>query len=115
MKVKILAVLCLAVFLFLVGCRGKSENTNVNANLNMNTATPTPVVKTNESAATNSDMKSKVEAALKAKGFTDVTVDMTTTPATLRGTVPKDKMAEAVQTAQETAGKPFQNQITEKK
>ena len=120
MKLKILAVLCLAVFLFLVGCRGKNDaNTNINSNLNsnINTATPTPVTKTNESATMDAATKTKVEAALKAKGFNDITVDTTTSPkATLRGIVPtKEKMAEAVQIAQEASGKPFENQITVKK
>ena len=59
--------------------------------------------------------KTKVEEALKKAGFTDVTVDTTTTPkATLNGTVPKGKIAEAVRVAQEAAGKPFENKIEEK-
>lgn len=113
MKIKVLVVLCLAAFVFLAGCRS-SSNTNVNmANVNM--ATPTPVVKTNESATTDSVMKTKVEKDLKDKGFADITVDETTTPATLRGTVAtKEKMAEAVKIAQESAGKPFENKITVK-
>lgn len=118
MKIKILGVLCLAVgLIFSVGCRGNNANANANMNnATVNMATPTPVVKTNEPAATNTAAESKVETALKAKGFTDITVDNTTTPATLRGTVAtKEKMAEAAQIAQETAGKPFNNQITVKK
>lgn len=119
MKLKFLAVLSLAAFVFLTGCRGGNNanaNTNTNANTTTTVSTPTPVAKTNESATTDTNLKSKVETALKAKGFNDITVDTTTTPATLRGTVPtKEKMAEAVQTAQEAAGKPFNNQITVKK
>ena len=71
------------------------------------TPTPTPA------AATSADQK-KIEDALKAKGFTDVKVDTTTTPATIRGTVPKGKLAEAVKVAQEAAGKPVKNEVTEK-
>lgn len=117
MKIKLLVLLSLAAFLLLSGCRGDSNTNTANANLantNMATNMATPVTRTNESAATDPTMKPKVEAALKAKGFTDVTVDTSTTPATLRGTVPKGKMTEAIQTAQETAGKSFTNQITEK-
>ena len=118
MKFKFLAVLSLAAFVFLTGCRGgnnaNANTTNINANTTV--STPTPITQTNESATTDTNLKSKVETALKAKGFNDITVDTTTTPATLRGTVPtKEKMAEAVQTAQEAAGKPFNNQITVKK
>ena len=71
-------------------------------------ATPTP-------AATDPALKTKIEDALKAKGFKDVTVDVTTTPATLRGTVAKGKLAEVVQTAQAAnGGKPVKNEVTEK-
>jgi len=111
---KFLAILSLTAFLLLSGCGGDKANTNVNANNTAVVATPTPVVKTNETAAVDSTLKTKTEEALKKKGFTDVTVDATTTPATLRGSVPKGKMAEAIQTAQEAAGKPFKNEITEK-
>jgi ABC-type glycerol-3-phosphate transport system substrate-binding protein len=116
MKFKILAVFGLAAVLFIGACGG-NKDTNTNANMNASrasTPTPTPVVVTNESTAVDPAMKSKVEAALKAKGFNDVTVDTSTPKATLRGTVAKGKMAEAVRIAQETAGKPFDNQITEK-
>ena len=116
MKLKLLIVLSLAAILLLGGCRGSNNANTANANHSntTNTNMATPVTKTTESAATDPTMKPKVEAALKAKGFTDVTVDTSTTPATLRGTVPKGKMTEAIQTAQETAGKTFTNQITEK-
>ena len=112
MKFKFLVVLSLAASLFLVGCRGNS-NTNTNSNTAVVT-TPTPLPQTSATAATDTTLKTKTETALKAKGFNDVTVDISTTPATLRGSVAKGKMAEAVQVAQEAAGKPFTNQLTEK-
>jgi hypothetical protein len=112
MRIKLLVVLCLSTFLFLAGCRGSSEANNANNTAVVKTATPLP--KTSETAAVDTTLKTKTETELKAKGFTDVTVDLSTTPATLRGTVPKGKMAEAVRVAQEAAGKPFTNQITEK-
>lgn len=112
MRIKLLVVLCLSTFLFLAGCRGGSDNTN--ANKTTATATPTAVTKTNESATVDPNLKPKVEAALKAKGCTDVTVDTSGPKGTLRGTVAKGKMAECVAAAQEAAGKPFDNQITEK-
>ncbi|MGC2237502.1 MAG: hypothetical protein WA584_15165 [Pyrinomonadaceae bacterium] len=114
MRFKFLVILSLAAFLLLSGCGGNKDNTNANANKTTATATPTPVAKTNETAAVDNTLKTKTEEALKKKGFNDVTVDATTTPATLRGSVPKGKLAEAVQTAQEAAGKPFKNEITEK-
>ncbi len=118
MKIKLLIVLSLAAFLLLGGCRGDSNTNTANvnrANTNMAVNMATPVTKTNESAATDPNLKSKIEAALKAKGFTEVTVDTTTTPATLRGSYPKDRLPELMQTAMEAnGGKPVQNQATGK-
>lgn len=118
MKLKFLAVLSLAAVAGLAGCKGDA-NTNANAaKPNSNTAvvaTPTPVAKTSEAANTDPNLKGKIEAALKAKGFNDVTVDVSTTPATLRGSYPKDKLAEVVQTAQEAnGGKPVKNEASPK-
>jgi hypothetical protein len=112
MRIKLLVVLCLSAFLFLTGCRGDS-----NANANTNTAvvkTATPVPKTSETVATDTATVKKIEDALKAKGYTDVKVDGTTKPITIRGTVAKGKLAEVVQTAQEAAGTPVKNEVTEK-
>lgn len=113
MRIKLLAVLCLSAFLFLAGC-GRDE-ANVNANKPTATATPTPIVKTNESAAVDTVLKTKIEDALKKKGFTTVTVEATSSGAVLRGTYPKGKLDEVVQTAQEAAGKPVKNEMTEAK
>ena len=60
-------------------------------------------------------VQAAVEDALKKNGITDVSVDATTTGVTLRGTVAKDKMAEAVHIAQEAGKKPVKNELTEKK
>jgi hypothetical protein len=112
MKSRFTAAFCLAAFLFLNGCGGKNDNVNNKPA----TATPTPIVKTNETAGTDPALKKTIEDALKAKGFTNVTVDVSTTPATLRGTYPKGKLAEVVQTAQvANSGKPVQNQMSEEK
>ena len=114
MKIKILIALSLAAVFCLSGCKGET-NTNT-TNVTTNTANANvAVVKTPESAKTDPAMQKKVEDALKAKGFDKVEIDTSTTPATLRGTVAKGKLAEAYQTAQEAAGKPLTNQITEEK
>lgn len=113
MRIKLLVVLCLSAVLFLGGC-GK-DNTNTNTNTAVVT-TPTAVPKTSETAATNPALKTTIEDALKAKGFTSVTVDVSTTPATLRGTYPKGKLDEVIQTAQKANGeKPVKNEMTEAK
>ncbi len=114
MKFKFLLVLSLAVVLFAGACGGDKANTNVNITntaVVTATATPTPLA-----ANTNPALKTSIEAELKKKGFNNATVDVTTSPATLRGTVPKGKMAEAFQTAQIANGmKPLVNQMTEEK
>jgi hypothetical protein len=113
MRIKLLVVLCLSTFLFLAAC-GKNENKNANSNAVV-VATATPLPKTSETAAVDNTLKTKIEDALKKKGFTTVTVDASTTPATLRGTYPKGKLDEVIQTAQEAAGKPVKNEMAEAK
>lgn len=118
MKLKILATVGLGALALLGGCRG-TANTNVANTMNTNTntavvmTTPTPVVRTNESAAIDTVLKTKIETALKAKSFNNVIVDATT--GTLRGTYPKGKLAEVVQTVTEAAGKPLKNEMAEAK
>lgn len=53
--------------------------------------------------------------ALYQKGFYNITVEATTTEVTVRGTVPKGKMAEMMQTAQETAKRKVNNQVLEER
>jgi len=68
-----------------------------------------------ENPAVSYETAQKVQSAMFQKGFNDVTVDGSTSPMTLRGTIPKGKLAEAVQTAQENnGGKPVKNEMTEK-
>jgi hypothetical protein len=117
MKIKALAILGLAATLGFGACKSSTNTniaTNTVANTNMAMASPT-IAKTNETATTDSNMKSKIDAALKAKGFSEVTVDTSTTPATLRGTYPKGKLDEVVATAQEAnGGKPLKNEAAAK-
>lgn len=114
MKFRFLAVVSLAVAVSTGACGGNKANTNVtttNTAVVMATATPTPLA-----ANTNPALKTSIETELKKKGFNNVTVDVTTSPATLRGTVPKGRMAEAIQTANVANDmKPFLNQMTEEK
>jgi hypothetical protein len=121
MKIKFLTVLGLAAVVGLGGCKSAANsntassngtNTSMASNMSM---TPTPVMQTNESAATDPNMKSKIENALKAKGFKDVTVDTSTPKMTIRGTVAKGKLGEVMATVMEAnGGKPVDNQVAEK-
>jgi hypothetical protein len=114
MKIRSLAVL-LVVSAFVAGaCNRGGDNTNVNrtnSGTPVSTPTATPIA-----ANTDPTLKTAIESALKAKGFDKITVDITTTPATIRGTYPKGKLAEVVQTAQvANGGKPVKNEATEEK
>ncbi len=115
MKIKVLLVLSLAAVIFLGACGG-SSNTNANR-VNVNISTPMPMATATPLVANTDPMlKSNIESELKKKGFNNLTVDVTSTPATLRGTVPKGRMAEAIQTAQiANGGKPVKNEATEEK
>lgn len=55
-----------------------------------------------------------VQNALIQKGFYYITVEATTAEVTLRGTVPKGKLGEMMQTAMEAAKRKINNQVTEK-
>lgn len=58
-------------------------------------------------------MTQTIQAALLQKEFNDISVDATVKTITLRGTVPKGKIAEAVQAAQEIGKRRVNNQLTE--
>ena len=112
MRIKFLTALSLGSFLFLSACGGGAANNanNANANKSNNAATS----QATQAPVADPAVKASVEDAMKKKGFTDVTVEATTSGVTLRGSVPKGKMAEAVQAAQEAGKKPVKNELTEK-
>lgn len=62
----------------------------------------------------DSELQEKILHTLRAKGFHNLTVDVSTKPMTLRGTVPKGKLAKALFTTLEAnGGKPIKNEMTE--
>lgn len=63
----------------------------------------------------DSEAQQAVTNALYQKGFYNLTVEATTTEITLRGTIPKGKMAEMMQIAQETAKRKVNNQVIEER
>jgi hypothetical protein len=72
------------------------------------------IVNSNFISADSPGSAAKIEAELRKKGFNQVSVDVSTTPLTLRGTVPKGKMAEVVQLVQDVTKKPVRVELTEK-
>ncbi|MCA1623303.1 MAG: hypothetical protein LC768_07205 [Acidobacteria bacterium] len=116
MKIKLLTVLSLAAFLCLGGCRSTSNTntntvvTNTTANTTVTTTTPMPTM-----AATDNAAKAAVEDALRKKGITGVSVEATADAITLRGTVAKGKMTEAMMAATDAGKRRVINQLTENK
>ena len=115
MKIKVLAVLGLASFIGLVGCKG-AANTNTTVtntttmNTNMTMATPMATMAPAADMAT----QKTVEDALKKAGLNDVTVTATTAEVTLRGSVAKGKLPDAIRIANEAGKKKVNNQLVEK-
>jgi hypothetical protein len=76
-----------------------------------------PIIDRSDEAAqkqSGDELQQKVLDALRNKGFYNVTVDVSTMPMTLRGTVPKGKLAEAMMTVMESnGGKPVKNETYE--
>ena len=67
-----------------------------------------------QSATTTFEAAQKAQNILLQKGFDGVIVDYSTTPLTLRGTVPKGKLAMVIGLVQENnGGKPIKNELTE--
>ena len=121
MKLKFLTVVSLTALIGAAGCgRDNATNANTaNTNANMTSATPmatmTPMATATPAASPDAAAKAAVEDALRKKGITGVTVDATTTEVTLRGTVAKGKMTEAVMAATEAGKRKVNNELTEAK
>lgn len=119
MKIKFLAILGLSAVTGLAGCKG-AANTNANV---MVTNTTTTTMNTNAMMSTpmatpalarDANAETTVKAALDKAGMKDVTVSATTGVVTIRGTVPKGKLDQAVQIATEAGKRKVDNQIVEK-
>ncbi len=72
-----------------------------------------PQVSANEVGVLDYVMTQALQSAFEQKGFKDISAEVTTTEVTLRGIVPKGKLAEAVSIALETAKRKVKNQLTE--
>ena len=78
------------------------------------------IQKTRQNSESKSDAQDyatvqMVQAVLLENKFVDVSVDATNDQVTLRGTVPKGKMAEVVRIVQETAKRKVRNELTEQR
>ncbi len=116
MKIKILTALCLAAFMGLAaaGCRNAANSNVTNTNTNTNMAISTPVTATpmTPTEAKDTTAETAVKAALDKAGYKDITVEATASKVTLRGTVAKAKLSEAVRIATDTGKRKVDNQIS---
>lgn len=102
--------------IFFSACNNSKENyynRANNANLSNNKANSNEALPTPPSATDLAD-KIKIEEALKKEGFAKITVDISTTPPTLRGVVPENKMPIVILIAEKAAGKKLINRLNEK-
>jgi hypothetical protein len=83
--------------------RLQRSNTAVNSSQNSDLAIEIPDLAS----------QSEIQSVLNQSGLINVMVEATDRTITLRGTVPKGKMAEAVQKAQETGKRRVKNELTE--
>ena len=113
MKIRVLTVFGLAAFLFMVGCKGSANTNATNANMMNSNSMANSMINT-APPATDSVAAAAVSDAMKKAGLNDVTVSATTVEVTLRGTVPKGKLGEAVRVANETGKRKVNNELTEK-
>lgn len=74
-----------------------------------------PQISEAKADAINYEMVSALQNNLIQKELTNVTVEATNKAVTLRGSVPKGRMADAVRTAQEIAKRPVKNELAEYK
>ncbi len=101
--------------LILGGCNSSSQNSNLQIiNRQTNNKAQVNVISPSETPPIASADKAKIEDALKKEGFSKITLDTSTTPPTLRGVVPKDKMAIVILIAEKNAGKKLINGLNEK-
>ena len=117
MKTKVLAILGLATILSVGACRSGTNTVVTNTtttNTNMAMATPMSTPMSTPMATADTATQKTVEDALKKAGLNDVMVSATTAEVTLRGSVAKGKMADAVRIATEAGRKKVNNQLTEK-
>ncbi len=111
MKIKVLTILSLAAFLLMVGCKGAANTNTANGNM-MNSNGMANSMTT--APASDTVAATAVKDAMQKAGLNDVTVTATATEVTLRGTVPKGKLGEAVRIATETGKRKVTNDLSEK-
>ena len=97
----------LSVFLAFgaISCRGNRNENSAAANSNANT------ISNITSPSTDTALRNTVEANLTRYGVTGVTVDVSNGEVTLRGSIPRAKLQDAMKAANEANPKRVNNQM----
>ena len=114
MKIKVLTILSLAAFLLMVGCKGAANTNTANGNMMNSNSMANSMTNMTTAPASDTVAATAVKDAMQKAGLNDVMVTATATEVTLRGTVPKGKLGEAVRIATETGKRKVNNDLSEK-
>jgi hyperosmotically inducible protein len=118
------AALALVLALGAAACGGKDDNANANANragantaaVNTNAVSNTVsntgnAISNMTSSATDAGLKNAIEANLTRYGVTGVTVEVKDKEVTLKGSIPRAKLQDAMKAANEASPKKVNNQL----
>ena len=117
------AALTLVLALFAAACGGKDNANNANSASNANSAAVNTNAVSNTvsntgnavsnmtSSATDSGLKNAIEANLTRYGITGVTVEVKDKEVTLKGSIPRAKLQDAMKAANEASPKKVNNQL----
>ncbi len=108
---KLMTIFCFVCLMFVVSCRQDDASKNV-TNVNANS---TPRTVQEMASGNDAQVKQKIEENWKKVGCTGATVEVKDGVATGRGTVPKGKLRDCVQAAQEAGPGKFVNELVEAK
>ena len=117
------AALALAFALGSAACGGKDDNANANRASNANSAALNTngvsntvsntgnAISNMTSSATDAGLKNAIEANLTRYGVTGVTVEVNDKEVTLKGSIPRAKLQDAMKAANEASPKKVNNQL----
>ncbi len=105
----IIGLALLALSLAAAACGGKTENAPANTNTAIVISTPAPVAA--PSIAPDTTLKNSIEANLTKAGVTGVTVEVAGGEVTLKGSIPRAKLPDAMKAANDAGPKKVNNQL----
>ena len=114
---RVSATAALVLALAAAACGGRGENSNANnansaANRNSNSVSGAANAVSNAAAgATDTALKNLVQANLTRYGVSGVTVEVSNNEVTLKGSIPRAKLQDAMKAANEASPRKVNNQL----